>query len=118
MGDPAAARFPQIAQQRPTRRPSVLRPPPLPLPPLPAFFLPPRASPPPPAPPAATILRPPLPTFPPPPAPPPRPRSVFPFPVFVEEGLERAVQAQDDEPALVGVGLDPVAVGDSVRLGG
>src|SRR5664279_2573342 len=39
-------------------------------------------------------------------------------PSLVEEGLERAVKPQDDEPAFVGVGLDPVAGSDVGGLGG
>ena len=38
-------------------------------------------------------------------------------PGLVEEGLQRAVQAQDDEPALLRVGLDPVAGGNTVGPG-
>jgi hypothetical protein len=30
-------------------------------------------------------------------------------PGLVEEGLQRTVNAQDDKPALLGVGLDPIA---------
>jgi hypothetical protein len=37
-------------------------------------------------------------------------------PGLVEEGLQRAVQAQDDEEALVRVGLDPVPLGHSLGL--
>src|SRR5688572_2070031 len=39
-------------------------------------------------------------------------------PALVEEGLQRAVEPQDDEPALFRVGLDPVARGDAVGLAG
>ena len=39
-------------------------------------------------------------------------------PGLVEEGLQRAVEPQDDEPASLGVGLDPVARGDAVGPGG
>ena len=38
-------------------------------------------------------------------------------PGLVEEGLQRAVQAQDDEPALLRVGLDPVARGNAIWPG-
>lgn len=37
-------------------------------------------------------------------------------PALVEEGRERTVEAQEREPALLGVGLDPVAAGDAVGL--
>ena len=39
-------------------------------------------------------------------------------PGLVEERLERAVEPQDDEPTLLRIGLDPVACGDAVGLGG